>query len=89
MTWWLVVLVPQALVCGAVVTLGCGGAALGKRIAAAAVCGVLVGALHTAVSATLGYEGSIGASGVWWMFIFAILATIGAVVTEIKLPEQG
>ncbi len=85
--WWLAVLVPQVLICGAVVTLGCGGAALAKRIGAAAVCGVLIGVLSTAVSAILSYNGGIVASCVWRVFIFAILSTIGAIVTELKLPD--
>jgi len=85
--WWLAVLVPGVLICGAVVTLGCGGAALGKRIFAAAVCGVLIGVLYTAVSARLNYNGGIAASCVWRVFIFAILSTIGAIVTELKLPD--
>jgi len=85
--WWLAVLVPHVLICGAVVTLGCGGAALAKRIGAAAVCGVLIGVLSTAVSAILSYNGGIVASGVWRVFIFAILSTIGAIVTELKLPD--
>ncbi len=85
--WWLAVLVPQVLICGAVVTLGCGGAALAKRIGAAAACGVLIGVLYTAVSAILSYNGGIAARGVWRVFIFAILSTIGTIVTELKLPE--
>jgi len=85
--WWLAVLVPQVLICGAVVTLGCGGAALAKRIGAAAVCGILIGLLSTAVSAILSYKGGIAASAVWRVFIFAILSTIGAIATELKLPE--
>jgi len=86
--WWLAVLVPGVLICGAVVTLGCGGAALGKRIVAAAACGVLIGVLYTAVSAILGNNSGIVASCVWRVFIFAILSTIGAIVTELKLPER-
>jgi len=85
--WWLAVFVLGVLICGAVVTLGCGGAALGKRIGAAAVCGVLIGVLYTAVSAILSYNGGIVASCVWRIFIFAILSTIGAIVTELKLPN--
>jgi len=84
--WWLVALAP--LLCGAVVTLGCGGAVLGKRIAAAAACGVLSGLLYTAVSMILNSDGGILVGGVWRVFIFAILSTIGAIVTELKLPEK-
>jgi hypothetical protein len=84
--WWLVVLAP--LICGTAVTLGCGGAALGKRIVTATVCGVLAGAIYAGISALLSYNGGIVASCIWRMFIFAILCTIGAIVTELKLPEQ-
>ncbi|MHC4106142.1 MAG: hypothetical protein ACYSR9_14460, partial [Planctomycetota bacterium] len=83
--WWLAVLVP--LICGAIVTLGCGGAALGKRLAAAAVCGVLIGVLSTAVSAIMSYNGGFVAMCVWRVFIFAIVSTIGAIITELKLPD--
>jgi hypothetical protein len=85
--WWLAVLVPGTLVCGAVVTLGCGGADLGKRITAAAAGGVLTGALYTAVSAIVGHNSEIVTSCLWRMFIFAILSTIGAIFTELKLPD--
>jgi len=87
--WWLAI-VP--LLCGAGVTLGCGGAALWKRIIAAAVCGVMLALLYTAVSAIAGqlYEIAVGGMAkycVWWVFIFAILSTIGAIVAELKLPD--
>ncbi len=85
--WWLAVFIPQLLICGAIVTLGCGGAPLAKRLAAAAACGVLIGALSTAVTAILSYNTSIVASCVWRVFIFAIISTIGAIITELKLPD--
>jgi len=84
--WWLAILGP--LVCGAVVTLGCGGATLGKRTVAAAVCGILAAILYTVVSVITNPNSSTVASCVWRIFIFAILSTIGAVITEIKLPER-
>ena len=87
--WWLAVLIPGVLICGAVVTLGCGGAALGKRIVAAAVCGVLTGLLYTAVSTIImSHNSSIVADGIWRIFIFTIISSIGAIITELKLPEQ-
>jgi len=85
--WWLAVIVP--LVCGAVVTLGCGGAALGKRIVIAAICGVLIAVLYTAASAMLSYNSGLAASCVWRILIFTILSTIGAIVTELKLPDPN
>jgi hypothetical protein len=88
--WWLVALVP--MLCGVAVTLGAGGAALSKRIIAATVCGALVGILYTAVTAILGYGGTIGVgeiatSCVWRVFIFTILSVIGVLLTEVNLPE--
>jgi len=84
--WWLVILAP--LICGAAVTLGCGGAALSKRIVTAAVCGVMAGALYAGISVFLSYDGGIVASCIWRMFIFAILTTVGTIATEIKLPDS-
>jgi hypothetical protein len=84
--WWLALLAPLA--CGAATTLGCGGAALGKRVAAAAACGVSTGVLYTAISAMSGHNSSIMASCVWRMFIFAIISVVGAMITEIKLPDN-
>lgn len=90
--WWLAALVPA--LCGAVVTLGAGGTPMWKRVIGAAACGGSVGVLYTAVSAILGYGGSIGTSDivincVWRVFIFTILSTIGMLLTEIKLPEPN
>ena len=88
--WGLVVIVP--LLCGAMVTLGAGGAPLSKRIAGAAVCGIVLGVLYTVESAVLAANGPIGFSdmasgGVWRVFIFMILSAIGVILTELKLPE--
>jgi len=90
--WWLAILVP--LFCGAGVTLGCGGAALWKRIVAAAVCGVVLAPLYTAISAILVQShgttfGEIARYCVLRVFIFAILSTVAAVVTEMRLPEPS
>ena len=88
--WYLVILLPLA--CGALVTLGCGGAKLGRRILAAAISGVMAGALYVAASAALGASGSVEIAGImtdfaWGAFIFAILSTFGAVIAELKLPD--
>jgi hypothetical protein len=88
--WWLVIVVP--VLCGASVTLGAGGAALWKRIIGGAICGGAVGLLYTAVSTILGYGwqdrlSEVATNGVWRVFVFAILSTLGAILTEIKLPE--
>lgn len=84
--WWLVIL--ASLICGAATTLGCGGATLGKRIVTAAVCGVLAGTIYTGISVFFSHDAGIVASCIWPMFIFAILTTVGTIVTEIKLPDS-
>ncbi|MGD2149997.1 MAG: hypothetical protein PVF99_05260 [Desulfobacterales bacterium] len=88
--WWLSVFVP--MLCGAVVTLGCGGVTLAKRIVGAAVCGVAVGVFYAGVSAFLGHGsgismGEIVTNGMWRIFIFSIISVFGAIITEVKLPD--
>ncbi|MBW1957237.1 MAG: hypothetical protein JRF31_06940 [Deltaproteobacteria bacterium] len=88
--WWLCVFVP--MLCGAVVTLGCGGATLAKRIVGAAVCGVAVGVFYAGVSAFLGHGsgismGEIVTNGMWRIFVFSIFSVFGAIITEVKLPD--
>ena len=88
--WWLSVFVP--MLCGAMVTLGCGGATLVKRIFGAAVCGVAVGVFYAAVSEFLGHSsgiliGEITTNGVWRIFVFSIFSVLGAIITEVKLPD--
>ncbi|UCD90628.1 MAG: hypothetical protein JSW04_04145 [Desulfobacterales bacterium] len=88
--WWLCVLVP--LMCGAIVTLGYGGAKMPERIIGAAVCGVGIGLLPTTVSAILVYGTDILVSdvlihSVWRVFIFSIVSCIGAIITEINWPD--
>jgi hypothetical protein len=88
-TWWLVILVP--LVCGMAVTLGCGGAELWKRIVTAAIAGALTAILATAAAAVIS-RGQITASSLITLFamhtfISTLLSAIGAIVTEIILPD--
>ncbi|MGA2172365.1 MAG: hypothetical protein ABSG82_05045 [Sedimentisphaerales bacterium] len=88
--WWLVLAVP--LFCGAAVTRGCGGAALWRRIVAAAVSGALVGVFAAVAAAILGRNGGVNASNLIAMcamqtFVSALLATIGAIVTELGLAD--
>jgi hypothetical protein len=90
--WWLAGLLP--LICGVVVTLGCRGAILWRRIVAATVCGAAAGLLYTAVSAAIGLSSGIAVGHLpgdcaWRVFIFPIFSTIGAIVTELKLPDPS
>jgi hypothetical protein len=90
--WELVLLVP--LLCGALVTLGAGGAAISQRIIGASLWGILVGMLYTAATVMIGYDGTlrlleIGSLFLWRVFLFSIVASIGAVFTELLLPEPS
>ncbi len=90
--WGLAVLVP--LLCGAAVTLGAGGAALQKRIIGGAICGVVIGALYTGVSAILGHAGPTGfgemaVRGAWRVLILTILSIMGVILTELTFREPS
>jgi hypothetical protein len=78
---------------GAGVTLGCGGAALYRRFISAALWGILTGLLYTTALMIVALQGEIIwgdaiVSGAWRVFIFTILATIGAMITELRLPDE-
>jgi len=88
--WWLVAGVP--LLCGAGVTLGCGGASLWKRIVAATISGAMVGILAVGFAIVLG-RGAESAGlkllgrCAMQTFIFAVLSTLGAIIAELRLPD--
>ncbi|MCX6582943.1 MAG: hypothetical protein NT166_22430 [Candidatus Aminicenantes bacterium] len=89
-TWWLAALI--TFISAAGVTLGCGEAPLSRRIISAAAWGVLTGLFYTALSASWVMQGNfitseIIMSGIWRVFIFTMLAPIGAAVTELRLPD--
>lgn len=88
--WWLALIVP--LLCGAVVTLGAGGAPIWRRIIGGAFCGGIVGVLYTAISRVVGYDGLIAASelitrGVWSVFVFTIVSAVAVLLTEIYIDQ--
>lgn len=85
---WLVILAP--MLCGIVVTLGAGGMALWKRIVTAAVSGAAIGVFATVVAAVLDHK--LPASKLITLcamhtFASVLFATIGAVITEMMLPD--
>lgn len=88
--WWLALIMP--LVCGAVVTLGAGGASIWKRVVWGAFCGGAIGVLYTAISRVLGYYtlieiGELITRGVWSVFVFTIVSTVGVLLAEVSLNE--
>lgn len=80
----LVIILPFA--CGTGVTLWAGGVTLWKRVIGGTLCGGIMGVLYTAVSAVFG-AGDLITIGVWRVFIFMIISTLGVLLTEIILPE--
>ena len=77
---------------GAAVTLGCGGAALQKRIVSAAIAGVLMGIFATGISVSLGSVQTdvmhLLTGFLWRVFLFALFAAISAMLTEVFLPDR-
>lgn len=86
--WWLTITLP--LVLGLLVTLGAGGAVRGNRIIASLICGIFIGILTTITTTLLHGSDQIGmivTNLLWRIFILGIFCSIGALVTEIKLPD--
>jgi hypothetical protein len=83
------------LICGAVITIFCGGAKLWKRIVTAAVSGALIGMLSISTEVMINYSDKVTILRLLsllmissrYAFIFALLCTIGAIVTELMLPD--
>jgi len=97
--WWLAGAIP--LLAGAAVTLAAGGTAWPRRVAQAAFCGTLMGIIYALTHAFMGAGPDPtrlpSAAGVrslpgfvvlflWRMVLFAFLAVLGAVITELNLP---
>jgi len=88
--WWLVAAVP--LFCGVLTSLGSGGATLGRRVIAAATAGGLTALVATLISIWVSRTGEAAqvhllALAAWRVFILTILATVGAIGSELTLPE--
>lgn len=92
-TWWFALLI--IVLCGAAITLGCGGAPLSKRFISAALWGVLTALLYTGVSAAIIFwvqhetviVGDVLTNGAWRVFIFTLFAAIAAAFTELRPPR--
>ncbi|MGE5343187.1 MAG: hypothetical protein ACM3SY_17080 [Candidatus Omnitrophota bacterium] len=88
--WWMAILL--ILVGSVGMTRGAGGAAFSRRMASAALWGVGTGILYPIVS-TLLLQHGIGVMKdfllreAWYIFIFAVFATIGSAVTELRIPD--
>jgi hypothetical protein len=88
--WYLAIAGPLAW--GAVVTAFARGMARWRRVAGAAVCGIFIGVGSAVASGgLLGLLGSesaaVLATAVWRAFVFGLISIIGALLTEILMPE--
>jgi hypothetical protein len=95
--WWLALWIPA--LAAATSSAWAGGATLPRRMALGVICGVMTGLLYAALNILLGHFLSpetgeaftallllarIGRAALWWMFLFAILAVIGAFLVETR-----
>jgi len=88
--WWLTLLLPFG--CGAVVTMGCGGAGIGKRFVSAVICGISTGVLSGLFLAAVYSNGGMPAgdvvvSSIWRAFVFGIFTLFGAIFAELQIPD--
>lgn len=73
-----------SLVCGMLTTVYCGRAVLLKRFFAAGAAGFLTAVLYALFSGRI-TDSALNA--LWWGFSFALTSAIGAVLTELSLPD--
>ncbi len=88
--WWLMFILP--FISGMILTRGSGGAKLSKRIVSAAICGILLGLFYTLISVFFGqaigiFPGEWITAGTWRVFIFSIMAALGVLYFELRLPD--
>jgi len=88
--WWLSVALPMG--CGSIVALGGRGASLWSRLVGSVFAGMAVGILSTGVSAVFCHIAGASPddamnSVIWRSFLFSILSMVGAIVTELQIPD--
>lgn len=89
-TWWLITL--AVIFFSALVTMGCGGAVLSKRIMTASFWGILLALIYTAARAYFIFNntmplGDVLTDAAWYLFIVTFLAAVTAVVTELRRKD--
>ncbi len=87
--WYATAILPA--LCGSAVTLFAGGAKLWKRFISAAAAGVLAGLFYTLATGTIiSLSGSDVVMPARWpfrLFFFAVFSCLGAIITELRLPD--
>lgn len=83
--WWAILLIPSLT--GIFVTIGAKGAKITNRILAATITSVAIGLASAYFSYQFNPQIHLISEAVWSLFLFGILSTISAVLTEINLGE--
>jgi len=88
--WYLLAGIP--LLTGAAVTLTAGGLKISRRILRSVLCGLTTGFLYSVLHIVIGNAWQMQTSPLykvllWSVFLNALLAGIGCILTEIRLPE--
>jgi hypothetical protein len=89
--WWLMAALP--LIGGVMVSSGCGGAPMMKRIVTAAVFGIFTSLIYMIIATSTGFHDyanifQLGMACLWRLFVFGLFASIGALVMEFKLEKS-
>ena len=89
--WWLMAALP--LIGGVMVSSGCGGAPIMKRIATAAVFGIFTGLVYMIIATSLSFHHyanifQLGMACLWRLFVFGLFASMGALVMEFRLEKS-
>ena len=89
--WWLMAALP--LIGGVMVSSGCGGAPMMKRIATAAVFGIFTSLIYMIIATSIGFHHyanifQLGMACLWRLFVFGLFASIGAMIMEFKLEKS-
>jgi hypothetical protein len=90
--WWLMALLP--LIGGVMVSSGCGGAPMMKRIATAAVFGIFTSLIYMVIATSLGFHHyantfQLGIACLWRLFVFGLFASTVALAMEFKLEKSS
>lgn len=88
--WWF--FIPVIFLGAALITIGNGGAALSRRIISGVLYGVFSAIGYVAISFILlpGEKidwGNIAITGGWYIFLLSVIAVLGIIITEIRLPD--
>ena len=89
--WWLMAALP--LIGGVMVSKGCGGAPMMKRIAIAAVFGIFASLIYMIIATSIGFHNyanifRLGMACLWRVLVFGLFASIGAMIMEFKLEKS-